>query len=203
MIAHHVGSLVCFETGQRTEAWRSVTAGCEVADALGARRFIAEGLMFQALLELADDRGRARETIDRAITIAREQPAYMLPFGLAIGAMAARNPEERLAALAEGERVMAAGALSHNVLFFNRTAIDACVAAGDWAGVERYAEALERGMAHEPLPMTDFLVARARALAAAGRGRSDKQVLAGLIERARAVNWQVVLPALEAAAAEA
>jgi hypothetical protein len=58
-------------------------------------------------------------------------------------------------------------------------------------------------MADEPVPMTDLLIARARALAAAGRGQADRDVLADLVERARAVNWQVVLPALEAALAEA
>ncbi|MEA2783085.1 MAG: hypothetical protein QOK29_4629 [Rhodospirillaceae bacterium] len=203
MIAHHARFFACFETGRRAEARWSVTACCEIAEALGARRFIAEGLMFRGLLELAEDRERARETIEQAITIAREQPAYLLPFGLALGGLAARNTGERLAALAEGERVMAAGALSHNILFFNRIAIDACVAAGDWAGVERYADALERGMADEPVPMTDLLIARARALAAAGRGQADRNVLADLVERARGVNWQVVLPALEAALAKA
>ena len=77
--------------------------------------------------------------------------------------------------------------------------IDACLAAEDWEGAERYAAALERSMAEEPLPMTDFLAARARAVAAAGQGRKNEAGIRALLDRARAVKWQAVIPALEAA----
>ena len=95
--------------------------------------------------------------------------------------------------------MLSAGAVSHNYLFFNRHGIDACIKARDWDGVERYAAALERSMAQEPYPMSEFLVARARALAAAGRGRRDKAELKRLLGIAAAANWQAVRPALEAA----
>ena len=104
-----------------------------------------------------------------------------MPFGLALAAMIARNAEERAAALAEGERVLGEGAVSHNFIFFNRYAIEACLAAKDWAGVQRYATALEQGLAEEPLPMSNFLVARARAIAAAGRGQKDETELRRLL----------------------
>jgi hypothetical protein len=48
----------------------------------------------------------------------------------------------RAQALGEGERVLGEGTVSHNVIYFNRYAIEACLVAKDWAGVERYAEAL-------------------------------------------------------------
>jgi phage terminase Nu1 subunit (DNA packaging protein) len=60
---------------------------------------------------------------------------------------------------------------------------------------------MERSMAAEPFPMSDFLVARARAIAAAGEGRKDAAQLRALIDQAHAAKWQAVIPALEAALA--
>ncbi len=54
-------------------------------------------------------------------------------------------------------------------------------------------------MAEEPLPMTDFLTARGRAIAAAGEGRKDEVKIRLLLDQARAAKWQAVIPALEAA----
>ena len=71
--------------------------------------------------------------------------------------------EAKAAALAEGEATLP-GSVSHNHLFFNRYAIEACLAAEDWSDAERYAAALEQSMASEPFPMTDFFAARARQL---------------------------------------
>ena len=119
--------------------------------------------------------------------------------GLGLAAVIARDPLLRMAALAEGEAVLEAGAISHNFIFFNRHAIDACIAAEDWIGAERYAAALERSLAAEPLPMKDFLVARARAVAAAGGGRKDEAELRRLLAEADRTGWRVVMPALEAA----
>ena len=125
----------------------------------------------------------------------------MLPFGLAVEAGMTSEAAERAVLLAEGEKILAAGAVSHNIIFFNRHAIEACVAAREWDNVEHYAAALERGMGDEPTPMTDFHVARARLIAAAGKGRKDEVRLRALIDQARAVKWQAVIPALEAALA--
>jgi hypothetical protein len=127
---------------------------------------------------------------------------FVLPWGLGMAAMIARNPEERAAALAEGERVLAAGAVSHNIIFFNRWAIDACLATKDWKGAERYAATLERGMAEEPMPMSDFLVARARAIAGSGRRHKDEKELKRLLAEANRIGWRAVVPSLEVALAE-
>jgi len=50
--------------------------------------------------------------------------------------------------------------------------------------------------------MTDFLIARARAVAAAGRGKKDEAELIRLITQASAVDWKIVLPSLAAALAK-
>ena len=141
----------------------------------------------------------ASRTIKEANEIARETPGYVLPLGLGLAALIAGDTKERTAALAAGEQTLAAGTVAHNVIFFHRFAIEACLAAKDWSGVEHHAAALERGMATEPIPMADFLVARARALAAAGRGRKDAGELGRLVEEASRVGWQAMVRSLETA----
>ena len=54
------------------------------------------------------------------------------------------------------------------------------MARGDGEGVVRYADALEAYTSGEPLPWSNFLIARARALAAWGRGARDAASLAEL-----------------------
>src|SRR5262249_48596440 len=131
--------------------------------------------------------------------IARETPSYILPWGLGLAAVLAPDEKSRKAALAEGEALLAAGAVSHNYLFFNRHAIEACIASRDWPGARYYAAAMERSLANEPFLMSDFIVARARAVAAAGEGRKDETKIRDLLAQARAAKWQAVIPALEAA----
>jgi len=200
MISHHARFFLCSDLGEPAEAARSVAAAFEIAEALQARRFIAESLMFRAVLEHAAGEPRARETLSDALAMAREHPFYLLPYGLGLLAMMTEDPAERGAALAEGEALIAGGAVTHNIPLFGRYAIEACLAAKDWSGAERQADALLRGMAAEPRPMTDFLAARARALAAAGRGQGNAGEISRLVTEARAAGWQAMLPALEAAA---
>jgi class 3 adenylate cyclase/tetratricopeptide (TPR) repeat protein len=203
MIAYHGLAFLHYELGQPGPTLEAGLAGLAIARALGARRFIGEGLMFQAQSEFFAGDPEASQTIREANEIARETPAYLLPLGLGLAAVIAGSAEERAAALAEGEAVLAAGAVSHNIIFFNRFAIEACLAAKDWAGVKRYADALERGMAREPFPMNDFLVARARAIAAAAEGRKDVAELKRLLAEAKGIGWQAVIPGLEDALAGA
>ena len=201
MIGYHGLNFVHTELGDFQPALEAAQAGTRIARTLGARRFVGEGLILQAISEHFLGHASAVETIREANEISRDWPAYILPYGLAAAAMITRDPAERAAALAEGEAAIAAGAVSHNVIFFNRMAIEACLAARDWAGMERYADALAKGMVEEPTPVTEFVVARARAIAAAGRGNKDEAELRRLIEQASAVKWRLVLPALEEALA--
>jgi hypothetical protein len=80
------------------------------------------------------------------------------------------------------------------------------VVAGDWDGAERSAAALEDFTGSEPLPFSDFYIARARALAAGGGDRSDAAALAVKLERLREegerLGLRVALPAIEMAIKE-
>ncbi|HEX3064181.1 MAG TPA: adenylate/guanylate cyclase domain-containing protein [Dongiaceae bacterium] len=201
MIAYHGIGFLGFDIGDMSVARQGVEAGLAIAEALGARRFIAEGLIIRAQYEFLTGDARAGTTLAEANEIARETPSYILPYGLAVAALIAPNEPARRAALNEGEAVLAAGAISHNYLFFNRNAMEACIMARDWPGARHYASALERRMADEPFAMSDFLVARARVLAAAGEGRKDEAKIRLLLDQAGAVKWRAVIPALEAALA--
>ena len=52
--------------------------------------------------------------------------------------------------------------------------MDACLSSEDWDEVDRYASALEDYTRQEPLPWTEFFIARGRALAKIGRGQRDE-----------------------------
>ena len=107
--------------------------------------------------------------------------------------------DAREAALAEGEALLAAGAVSHNHLWFRRRAMDAALRAGDWGAVEHHAAALDEYTRSEPLPWADFFVARGRALAAQGRLGNGADAHAGRPTRRRSpVGLRSALPLIEA-----
>jgi hypothetical protein len=119
-------------------------------------------------------------------------------------ALATDDGEERAAALAEGAAVLRAGSPSHNHFWFHRDAMEVALVLSEWEDAERHATALEDYTRAEPLPWSDFYVARGRALAAHGRGRRDDVTLAELRrlrDEAERVGLRVALPALDQALA--
>jgi hypothetical protein len=74
----------------------------------------------------------------------------------------------------------------------------------DWSAAEAYAQALEDYTRAEPLPWSNFFIARGRALAAFGRGGRDAAAideLRRLRDEAERVGWTTSLPEIEAALA--
>jgi len=202
MIGYQGLAFVHVDLAQWGLAVEANSVALDIARSLGARRFIAESLMIQAQCEFGAGDPRARQSIREANEIASETPSYLLPFGLALEAMITDNADERAAALAEGERVLREGAVSHNFLLFNRYAIEACLAAKDWTNANRYATALEQSFAVEPFPMADFLVARTRAIVAGNTGQNAEDELKRLVAEANRISWRAVVPALDAALAK-
>ena len=66
--------------------------------------------------------------------------------------------------------------VAHNHLLFRKDAIEASMLLRDWEEAERHAAALEDFVRPEPLPWTGFIITRARAFAAIGKGRRDAQL---------------------------
>jgi hypothetical protein len=128
--------------------------------------------------------------------------AFIGPALLGWLALHTDDADERRAALEEGEALLAAGSISHNYIFFYHAGIEAALGAEDCAAAERYAAALEDYTRAEPLPFSDFVIARGRALAAWGRGQRDATAverLRGLRAHAECAGLRSALGALEAA----
>jgi class 3 adenylate cyclase/tetratricopeptide (TPR) repeat protein len=187
MVGHHAAFFCRHALKDFAAAHLHAEAALALARQLGARRFETEALVFQAELHrLGGRRADALADAEEAVKISRETgPAFLGPFALGALALASDDPTVRQAALEEGEALLRAGAVSHNHLLFRRDAIDACLGTGDWEGAERSAAALEDFTRSEPLPFSDFYIARARALAANGAQRSNAASLAAELERLR------------------
>ena len=210
-LRHRVAEVMADETegwvlliqGRDEEAVAPAQRSLALARAIGARRWMAfnAGLLAFAFGRL----GRRAE----AATMLAEARALNVDGGARFVAAMLDGAALRLAddaraldaALADGERALAGGCPAHCHFWFRREAIDVLLERGDWDGVEWQATALEAFAVarSEPLPFTGFHVARARALAAAGRGLPDPAALRACRDAALALRVPAALPALDAA----
>jgi len=129
---------------------------------------------------------------------------FVGPVVLGYRALYAVADAEARGALAEAEAVLAKGCVGHNYFWFYRDAIETSLRARRWAEALRYAQALADYTAAEPLPWSDFNIARARALAAFGhgdRGIPLQAELAALRGQAVAAQLAPALRLLDAALA--
>jgi class 3 adenylate cyclase/tetratricopeptide (TPR) repeat protein len=161
---------------------------------LGAHTLEAEGRHEEALVSL-----------EAAVSLARQvSVGFLAPRILGYFAMLTDDPETRASALRDGEEMLAKGSLGHNFLGFHRWAIDACLRAEDWAGMEHHARALEIYTNAEPLPSSTYFISRGRALAAYGLAKNDSSALRELVrvrDEAERIGLHAALPVLEDALA--
>ena len=202
IIAHHIVFVAASSRGDLGIARHHIDRAIAIARQLGARRFEAEGLCFLAAIQLAEGHPvEAVASVRQALAISRTTGmSYYGPAILGGLARATDDPAERRAALDEGERLLAAGSVSHNYFWFCQEAIDTALAEHNWDAVEHYARMLADYTRPEPLPWTDFVIARGRALAAAGRGDPDAiRDLHAVRDQAQTMGWLSAIPALDAA----
>jgi tetratricopeptide (TPR) repeat protein len=187
--------------GRYADAAEPLTRGIALARTVAARRF--EVILYAGLALVRANEGRndeARACVEQAWSRSNDVgPRFAGPLVLGAKARLAATGGERLAALAEGERLLREECVAHCHLAFYHWGIDALLDAREWPEVDRYAGRLEQAMQGEPLPLVEFFVARARALAAAGRGEPDRAALAECLDRARAWDLTAYVPGLEAA----
>jgi tetratricopeptide (TPR) repeat protein len=177
-----------------------------LAEMLGANRFYAQALYNTAEIALArGDREAARTLCRQGLTdVGEAGRRFVGPILYGDLARAAQDSGERAQALHEGEALLDAGAVSHNHFWFGSIAIEAAFEQEDWDGIEYYCARLERYSAPEPLPWSDLVIARGRALARFGRGeRSEalRTILSELRGTAARAEFNAALPALDAALA--
>ena len=104
--------------------------------------------------------------------------------------------------LAEGERLLARGCVSHNYLEFHHYAMELCGRWQDWDEVRRHADALEAYTREEPLPWVEVIVGAHRAIAEAGStpGSAADRTVDAALQLARERGFLTLVPLLEQAA---
>jgi class 3 adenylate cyclase/tetratricopeptide (TPR) repeat protein len=201
------GCVYC-ELGQLEEARTYTRRALDLALSIGANNFAGQALRILAQISAAQGRmGEALEHADRAVKIVRKVGlTFIGPSVLAVKAAVTEDVEEAARTMQEAESILDAGCVAHNHIWFARTAIDHAVAIGAWDQAEHYARRLEEYTREQPLAWPDFMIARARALAAWGRGVRSRELVVEL-ERLRecAVQHGLVLamPQLDEALAAA
>jgi class 3 adenylate cyclase/tetratricopeptide (TPR) repeat protein len=177
----------------------------QLAQSIGARRFVPEGMVFVALCLAQEGKtDEAAKVLREAWNLNQDMVTYFGPPILGFLAQYTRDVEESRRCLDEAERILELGCPAHNHVFFYRPAIDLSLRLGDWEGAERYADKLENKFSEEPVPLITFTVERARTLASAGRGVRDAGLLARLehiTQQARDAHAFAWIPELERAAA--
>jgi len=199
LLINDVAAFLFLCVGDWAQLCRAAHLGIDIARRIGSRRFEGELLAYLAIGEWHQNNNAA------AVAAAEEACAVSRETGMefagasALGVFAlvggGHDDDERRRALAEGEGVLAAGAVSHSHLEFYYAAIETTLNSGDWDEARRYADALAGYTAEEPLPWSDFVVARARALADWEEGVRSPQ-LAAELSRLHAVAGETGLQSL-------
>ncbi|MEP7276183.1 MAG: adenylate/guanylate cyclase domain-containing protein, partial [Betaproteobacteria bacterium] len=160
-----------------------------LARAVGARRFETVICYSLARVCLHDgDVDAARRHAQEAWRLTVEVgPRFAGPIALGALALVAGTAAERDRALSEGEALLEQGCISHCYLSFYRDAIEIALERGDWDEADRYASAFDAYTRAEPLRLCSLFIARARALAAAGRGTAELRALLRVREEAAAL----------------
>ncbi|USG60879.1 AAA family ATPase [Sneathiella marina] len=127
---------------------------------------------------IENDPAAAMETCRTAFKICRETgEGFMGPWTLGAAAQIATEQKDRRWALDEGNRILQSSVISHNYFFFYAFAIESCALQGEWHEVIRYADALEKITAREPLGWSNFYIEVGRSLADIGvNGKNAKNV---------------------------
>jgi class 3 adenylate cyclase/tetratricopeptide (TPR) repeat protein len=177
--AHFSLSQVYFDTGEFSKAEVHLDRMKALIERIATRRFMARHLLQMGRIRLEQDNRREAAKLCRsAMKISRETGiGYCGAAILATLARATDDADERVEALSDGQQLLDEGCVSHNYYEFYIEGMEGALERQDWELVERYAEALAAFTSIEPLPRTEFFIARSRALAAFGRGRRDDETM--------------------------
>ncbi len=193
-----------YEMAEYEKAREHNAHALEFSRQLGSPRFEAQTLMYEGKLDQAESRQSAAiRTLEIALEMSKEVGhGFTGPRIMSALACSLMEPKAKCDALGEGERMLAAGSVSHNHFFFYRDAIEVSLDISDWDSADRYASDLEDFTRNEPLPWSNFFIARGRALTAYGRGDRDKIIveeLHRLNKMAGQAGLRIAIPQIEAA----
>jgi predicted ATPase len=183
LIAHMSLALVLLYTEDVEGAKCAGRRGLELARQLGASRFFADNLA--AIGEALALQGEVEEGVkylERAYRSALDSvPTHIASFVLSVLARVTPDDTRRQQAITEGKCWLDRGSLGHNHLHFYQNLIDVSLNRNDPEGAAQYAQALDRFTQAEPLPWSDFYIARGRLLAEV----QQQGVAAGHLQQAR------------------
>ncbi len=204
IVGRTVAAQILMEMGEFVEARRQIAASQALVPQIGAWRFEAENLYALGVIEKAEGQAaQAEKTLGEAWRLAEKTGfTYMGPSIVGALAWACRDGSARIEALERGESSLGAESISHNRLWFYRFGIDGALLMKDWDRVARYAATLEAYTGPQPLPWSNFFIARGRALVAFGQGRRDEDIVAvltSLCDQAEDVGLRLALPEIKAA----
>lgn len=148
-----------------------------LAQSMHADNFTAQILRLLAGNALVEgDRRGAKDYASQAVQIVRKVGmTFIGPAVLAVEAALSDDETVSQALLKEAEAILDAGCVAHNHFWFAQVAIDHALHAGAWDRADRYAKRLETYTQTEPLPWSDFLIAKGRALTTWGRGERNAE----------------------------
>ena len=143
-----------------------------LAQSIHADNFTAQILRWLAWNAFRQgDRPGAKIYVSQAVQVVRRVGmTFVGPAVLAVAATMAEDKAEAQALLTEAENILDAGCVAHNHFWFAQIAIGHALRAGDWDRAEGYARRLEIYTQTEPLPWSNFLIAKGRALTAWAQG---------------------------------
>ena len=172
------------EMGRLEKADHLLQRALELAQSIRADNFLAQTLRLLSENSLAQGhRTKAQIYASQGVEIIRKVGvSFIGPGVLATRAASCDDEATAQEALKEAEAILDSGCVSHNQVWFARTAIGHALRTREWDGADRYAARLESYTRREPLPWSDFIIAQGRVLSAWGRGhRSD--ALVGELQR--------------------
>jgi class 3 adenylate cyclase/tetratricopeptide (TPR) repeat protein len=132
MLGETMGVFACYELGEHEEMKPYLERMMRLARQLKARRFEAQAIEMRARILLEEGRpDDAAAMLREALSICREAGTQFCgPKVTSALSRAVADPAERAALLAEGQEMLARGAVGHNHLWFHRDAIEAFLAGG-------------------------------------------------------------------------
>ena len=206
MVASAVAAYIIADMDDPAEGKKWAERRLQVARRLDAKLFVAIG--FEYLTNFSAQEGKQVEAdslVREALATLRQTESGMRfvgPRTLGILARISSNKREKRAALDEAHELLREGLLSQNYILLYRDAMEIFLESGEWDTVETYARMLEDYTRDQPLPWTEFVVARGRALATIGCGnknQSTRQEIERLRNKAKELRMGTALPAIERA----
>jgi class 3 adenylate cyclase/predicted ATPase len=199
MIALQSSGLLLTACARYAEAEPYQLQGRALAETLGTKRYLAVLLAHQAeSLHARGRTGEAQECLVDALALAREfGMGFCGPMILGLFQSMAEDSRTRERYAAEARALLEQGCVAHSQIAYYRLALEDAIARHEWPRALEYVAAMGAYTQREPLPYTDFLMARGRTLCALATRPQDatpRADLARLQAQAEALRWPIGWP---------